>query len=160
EIINDEPSPLRQYNPEAPEEVERVCQRAMAKEPGNRYSTATDFATDLRKLLPSLSGSGQSVVGGSVAVASVAAEPVSSIHRWGPAALATLGCGILAIAAYSFILSKPSPIPEPVPVVPPPPSLQIHFQKKDSQTYSPNLADAALPLQVGDKLQFHVDQLS
>ena len=47
EILNDEPTPLRQYAPDVPLEVQQICQRAMAKELEKRYSTADDFAAAL-----------------------------------------------------------------------------------------------------------------
>lgn len=55
QIREDEPQPLRQIRPELPPELERVCLKGMAKLPGDRYTTAADFAEALRRavgLLP------------------------------------------------------------------------------------------------------------
>ena len=51
EITTFEPRPPRQYNDRIPKELERICQRAMAKRVADRYSTAKDFADDLRRFL-------------------------------------------------------------------------------------------------------------
>jgi hypothetical protein len=149
EIVTDDPAPLRQYAPDVPAELEAICQRAMAKEPANRYSTAADFAAALRALIKP--------------VAAKTAAPVAAAARqvpWGPIALGVLGLAILALAALALLPERQPPSPV---IAPPPaatPNLQIHFQKHDNEsTYSKALADADLPLQVGDKLQFHVAEL-
>jgi serine/threonine protein kinase/formylglycine-generating enzyme required for sulfatase activity len=55
-----EPRPLRQVDDAIPKELERICQKAMAKRAADRYSTGLDFAADLRHFL--------------------AAEPPESLH--------------------------------------------------------------------------------
>jgi predicted ATPase len=55
QIREDEPQPPRQIRPDLPPELERVCLKGMAKLPGDRYTTAADFADALRRsvgLLP------------------------------------------------------------------------------------------------------------
>ncbi|AMV28434.1 Serine/threonine-protein kinase PknB [Gemmata sp. SH-PL17] len=57
QVREDEPQPLRQLRPDVSPELERVCLKGMAKLPGDRYTTAADFADALRRavgLLPSL----------------------------------------------------------------------------------------------------------
>jgi tetratricopeptide (TPR) repeat protein len=44
----DDPQPPRQLVPDLPAELERVCLRALAKRMADRYTTAQDFAADLR----------------------------------------------------------------------------------------------------------------
>lgn len=46
-----EPKPPRQIKAEIPKELERICLKAMAKRATERYTTAKDFADDLRTLL-------------------------------------------------------------------------------------------------------------
>ena len=160
EIVHDEPPPLRQFSPAAPAELEKICQRAMAKDPANRYSTAADFAAELRSLLRPKSGDTPS---GALPVAAEAPKlvaPKPSVRRWGPIALATAGVIVLGISMYSLLVPSRPARTESISAAVATPSLQIHFQKKDSHTYSLNLADADLPLHKGDKLQFHVNQLS
>ena len=45
------PVPIEQLAPDVPPAVIRVCMRAMAKQPSNRYQTARDMATDLHMAL-------------------------------------------------------------------------------------------------------------
>jgi serine/threonine protein kinase/tetratricopeptide (TPR) repeat protein len=49
QVIEDEPQPPRQRSPDLPPELERVCMKGMAKLPGDRYQTASDFAEALRR---------------------------------------------------------------------------------------------------------------
>jgi predicted ATPase len=56
QVGEDEPQPPRQLVAEIPPEMERVCLKALAKRQEERYSTAADFATDLRRVLPSKVG--------------------------------------------------------------------------------------------------------
>lgn len=48
QVTSHEPKPLRQYDDKLPKELERICQKAMAKRASERYSSAQDFAEDLR----------------------------------------------------------------------------------------------------------------
>ena len=47
-IISGEPRPLRQLDDSIPKELERICFKALSKRASERYSTALDFAEDLR----------------------------------------------------------------------------------------------------------------
>lgn len=48
-IINDEPEALRSLNPTVPRDLELICAKAMQKRPEDRFLTAADMATDLRR---------------------------------------------------------------------------------------------------------------
>jgi hypothetical protein len=50
-ILTRSPQPPRQINDAIPDELERICLRALAKEPADRYTTASDMAKDLRAAL-------------------------------------------------------------------------------------------------------------
>ena len=50
-VIKDEPRPPRQFVHSISRELEEICLKAMAKNVSERYTTAGDFADDLRKLL-------------------------------------------------------------------------------------------------------------
>jgi WD40 repeat protein/serine/threonine protein kinase len=50
-IASEEPPPLRKLNPAVPHDLATVVQKAMAKEPAERYATAKDLAEDLRRFL-------------------------------------------------------------------------------------------------------------
>jgi WD40 repeat protein/tRNA A-37 threonylcarbamoyl transferase component Bud32 len=51
QILNDEPPSPRKLNGRIPRDLETICLKAMAKEPGRRYGTAKEFAADLRRYL-------------------------------------------------------------------------------------------------------------
>ena len=52
QVRDDEPQPPRQLVGDIPPEVERACLKALAKRQEDRYTTAGDFAADLRRVLP------------------------------------------------------------------------------------------------------------
>ena len=82
------PQPPRQIRPAIPIELERICQRAMARAIEDRYPTAADFAADLRRfrtgeLTPPMiasPGSGQAPAhaNGTTATAETRLAPVST----------------------------------------------------------------------------------
>jgi serine/threonine protein kinase len=51
QVLHDEPRPPRTLNERIPRDLETICLKAMAKEPGRRYHTAADFRDDLRRFL-------------------------------------------------------------------------------------------------------------
>jgi WD40 repeat protein len=48
QVMQDEPRPPRRLNDKIPKDLETICLKAMAKEPGRRYATAQALAEDLR----------------------------------------------------------------------------------------------------------------
>jgi tetratricopeptide (TPR) repeat protein len=51
QVLEEEPRPPRRLNEAIPRDLETVCLKALAKEPGRRYPTAAAFADDLRRFL-------------------------------------------------------------------------------------------------------------
>lgn len=51
QITSFDPRPLRQYDETLPKELERICQKAMAKRATERYSSVHDLADELQQLL-------------------------------------------------------------------------------------------------------------
>jgi tetratricopeptide (TPR) repeat protein/predicted Ser/Thr protein kinase len=51
QVLEEEPRPPRRLNDAIGRDLETVCLKAMAREPGRRYATAADFAADLRRFL-------------------------------------------------------------------------------------------------------------
>ena len=49
QVRDDEPQPPRQLVRDIPPELERACLKALAKKQQDRYTTAADFADDLRR---------------------------------------------------------------------------------------------------------------
>ena len=56
QIATAEPRPPRQIDDTIPRELERICQKALAKRASERYSTGRDMAEDLRHFLADRSG--------------------------------------------------------------------------------------------------------
>jgi tetratricopeptide (TPR) repeat protein len=50
-LLHEEPVPPRRLNEAVPRDLETVCLKALAKEPGRRYQTAAAFRDDLRRWL-------------------------------------------------------------------------------------------------------------
>ena len=57
QVATVEPRPPRQIDDTIPRELERICQKALAKRASERYSTARDLAEDLRHFLQHRGGS-------------------------------------------------------------------------------------------------------
>lgn len=51
QVLDREPPRLAQLRPGISRDLERICRRAMAKSPSDRYSSAAQFAEDLERLL-------------------------------------------------------------------------------------------------------------
>src|SRR5262249_12598038 len=51
QVLTDDPRPPRRLNPRVPRDLETICLKAMAKELGGRYQSASDLADDLRRWL-------------------------------------------------------------------------------------------------------------
>src|SRR5262249_6088889 len=50
-VLEEEPPPRRRLNDQIPRDVETICLKALAKEPGRRYAGARELAEDLRRFL-------------------------------------------------------------------------------------------------------------
>ena len=49
QVTNESPPPLRRRNPEVPRDLETIVQKAIERDPGHRYASASDLAEDLRR---------------------------------------------------------------------------------------------------------------
>ena len=93
QVRDDEPQPPRQLRPEIPPELERACLKALAKRLQDRYTTAADFAADLRRACPQTDGqassslpgpppefvpAGETLAPGSIATSQSSPTPASS----------------------------------------------------------------------------------
>ena len=52
-LVNKQIPSLKEANPEAPDELVRICERALAPETEARYATAAEFQADLEAYLDS-----------------------------------------------------------------------------------------------------------
>ena len=73
QVISYEAKPLRQYDEKLPKELERICQKSMAKRASERYSSAHDMAEDLRRYLYE-----QSVIQGGASPGGMTLAPLDS----------------------------------------------------------------------------------
>ena len=58
-IVNDEPQPLARYASGIPDELQRIVSKALAKSPSERYQSAADLISDLRRLVRLSSAGGE-----------------------------------------------------------------------------------------------------
>jgi hypothetical protein len=64
QIITQEARPPRQIDDRIPRELDRICLKALAKRPAERYSAARDLADDLRRFLAQLSADEKAALAG------------------------------------------------------------------------------------------------
>ena len=95
-IINDEPVPAVERNPRVPPEATEILDRALGKDPAERYQHAGDFALDLKRAKRALeSGFARPVI-------PLAAAPAKGrALRWGVAALI-----VAALVAGAWLLGR------------------------------------------------------
>src|SRR5262249_10905469 len=87
-IVNQDPRPATELNPQLPREVMDILDKAMAKAPNERYQHAGDFEIDLRRLKRSVETN---------SLSSLQARPVRSGLQSRQAALLRAGAGALII---------------------------------------------------------------
>jgi hypothetical protein len=90
QVLHQDPLPPRRRDPALPRDLETICLKAMAKEPGRRYQTASALATDLRRFVKG---------------EPIQARPVSMAERavkWGrrrPAVVALIAAVVVMLGA-------------------------------------------------------------
>ena len=98
--INEPPPPIRDKRPDVPPRVEAAIQRAMAKDPNDRFATMADFCRELEACLAELQSQGTQVAG---APASPARPRRRGVNPW-PFVLALLVLiAIGAVIAYLIV---------------------------------------------------------
>jgi serine/threonine protein kinase len=149
EIAHGHVRSLRLSNETIPPELDRICLKALAKEPANRYPTARDFAHDLRRF--------------QAAKSSLAPK----------LALTGVAVLLLGFATWHFPKRDVGPPPTASASVPPVPQphtpattaapaptvrhidLEIHLQRFGESGRFRVLKQTDLPLVDGDKIQIH-----
>lgn len=80
-LLKDEPAPLARYAPEAPEELQRIFDRALSKDKGARYQNATEMLADLKRLKEALESEAKSYASAQAdnggAIATLALSPAA-----------------------------------------------------------------------------------
>ena len=107
QVTTYEAKPLRQYDEKLPKELDRICNKAMAKRASERYSSAHDMAEDLRHFLAeqTVIQSGKSPSGEASVVSETHASQVAS-------------ASVLSIAASSASMGLCSSDNQPIKIVP------------------------------------------
>jgi serine/threonine protein kinase len=96
QVLEDQPRPPRQLNDKIPRDLETICLKAMAKNPGHRYGTAAELAEDLRRHL-----AGEPIR----ARPQTAWERLSGWIRRRPAAAALVAVSLLATLLLATLFS-------------------------------------------------------
>ncbi len=113
-ILNKAPVPPSRLNPDVPAELERIISKALEKDRDTRYQSAADMRADLKRLKRE-SGSGRSAtaIGINSAVVQTGTEKAAPASRfgWKKWALIGGGCAVIAVAAFIYVQSRPSPPP-------------------------------------------------
>ncbi|MBI3839936.1 MAG: protein kinase [Planctomycetia bacterium] len=151
EIAKVEPRPPRQLDDKVPEGLDRVCLKALAKRQADRYSTALDFAKDLR-----------------AAVARPPEKP-AVVTRWA----ALVGVAVMLVAFGIWIAgpwrtgSNAANSSDSIPSSPPggiggggsavaDVDVKVHYQRAGEERSFSELTAANVPLHNGDKVQVHI----
>jgi WD40 repeat protein/serine/threonine protein kinase len=93
-ILHDEPSKPRQLDPKIPRDLETITLKAIAKDPSDRYRTASDLAEDLRRFLADRP------------ILARRASGVEHVRRWcrrNPALAAATGAVAVALVAVAVL---------------------------------------------------------
>ena len=132
-IITEEPPPLREQDPEIPEELVRIVARALAKDPAGRYQAGRELADDLLALTrpgstPTLRQSEMATAPGYVPAPTtyipgssptLASTPTQ--HAAGPPTQASPAAATRVSSATATRVSAAPPVPRPAPAPAPPP---------------------------------------
>jgi serine/threonine protein kinase len=132
-IVTENPRPLSELMPGLPPALDQIVQKAMAKDPAQRYSNALDMANDLTRVRSRLSGpSYPASVSLSASIAG-AFEQSRKTARRRTTKFAFIGGG--ALAAASVIAMAWSKFPQPS-------SPNVDFLDKLQQAAAPTLPQA------------------
>ena len=125
EILNRDPKPPRQINDSIPEQLERVCLKALSKQQSDRYLTARDMAEDLHL-----------AIDGELPPPTPPAKtpsPVGPILKKAAAVGAAIGL-VVSIALAIWLFPDP-PDSNPPPPPPPPPLSNYEFDRTFPQKH-------------------------
>ncbi len=102
-ILNRDPAPIADVNPQIPAELDHIITRALEKDRKLRYQTAADLASELQRLRRDTTGRTAATP---VATATAPAAAGSRRGAWGVAAAVVVAA---AAGAYYFLTGTPAP---------------------------------------------------
>jgi TolB-like protein/predicted Ser/Thr protein kinase len=103
-IRHDQPMPIRDLRPDPPPMLERIVQRAMEKDPENRYVSAEELLTDLRTLEEAES---------EASLKTTTVPAATGTRRWLTVAAPIAGVVLLAVVALLLWQAPKAPPPGP-----------------------------------------------
>ncbi len=105
-ILNEEPTSIQKYVPDAPPELARIISRALEKDPADRYQHVDDLVSELRRLKKTTSRVAPAPAGGGPSEAPVESHETRTTRFRRPRAT-VVGIALLIVAglvATSYIL--------------------------------------------------------
>ncbi len=149
-IITEHPTPISEIKPGLPPALERIVDKAMAKDPAHRYTSALEMANDLSAVRSKLSGASYpETVSLSASVSSAIEQARTTKTRSRNFAFAGAGAvfAIVVLLGWSQ-LSKPGPTPVSTDTLP---STRHDFVALPAPAASPPTAIAATPAPANPK---------
>jgi serine/threonine-protein kinase len=103
-IVNETPEPLARYKSDVPDELQRIVDKALRKDPSTRYQSAADVAADLKELQK------ESTTHATLATRSVYQPHPRKRSKPVLVAAAIVIAGLILIAGYFLISRIPTPV--------------------------------------------------
>ena len=114
-IVNEEPTPIQKYLPEISSELVHILNRALEKDPEDRYQSVHDMVIDLRRLKKETSRVGRTITASapSEGTTGIDQTPSKSPQLWTKRRIAFIASCLLVvcIVAAMFLLNQPRNFP-------------------------------------------------
>lgn len=176
EIIHIDVRPLRLIDEQIPRELDRICLKALAKRPADRFSTAADLAEDLRSFLAERA-SNEKVSGDTGQTSALVTNEPRARRASVVVAVSIASIICFGLVRYrrelSSLWNQPSATPSASSINAEAPAYsasnssaasllsaaklysEIHLQRADEANGYRVFSDSDLPLRDGDKFQIH-----
>jgi serine/threonine protein kinase/tetratricopeptide (TPR) repeat protein len=101
-ILHDAPIPAIRFNPDMPEDLERIIAKALEKDPDLRYQGAAEMKADLKRIMRDTS-----IVSAATPAVTARRSPIPQPYRLGAIVVVL----VLVAAIVTWLLRKPGPGP-------------------------------------------------
>jgi serine/threonine protein kinase len=136
-ILNDSPMPVGQLKPDIPAELETIINKALEKERGKRYQTASDMRASLKAAADKLSGR--------------KSRTYSTRDRWLVAVFGVIT--LCAVAAGFWLVSRPSQPPADLKLT------QLTFSSAENRVLGGTISPDGTYLAYNDQKGVHVKRI-
>ena len=136
-IVSGEPKPISELQPLTPPAFEHVVKKCLAKEPDDRWQSATDIAEELRWISEGGSQSG--------AAQSTIRRPRRELLGWSVAAVMAIGALVLALLYWRTASTRPRTMQFSIPL---PPNTDTYRFDSAGLAISPDGSRVAMVLRV------------